>query len=132
MTLQPIRNCATGKRGGFTVIECLVFVAIWSSVCITSMWAIHEAGLMRSNAAMRAEMALVAQSELEHARAIPAASITEGAKVQTPADWWPENTSCTITMSPRSSKTWTVDVQVQRQTQRGLKPVRLTTIRSAG
>ncbi len=119
---------------GFTLVECLVFVAIWSSVSIASLYAIHEASLMRGAATQRAELAAVAQSELEYARALPSAELKPGAQIRVAADWWPANTSCTVTLTPQStsSAAWLVDVQVDRATARALRPVRLTSIRRAG
>lgn len=116
-------------RRGFTLVECLVFVAIWSSVSIASLYAIHEASLMRGAASQRAELAAVAQSELEHARALPAAELKAGAQLRAAADWWPAETNCTVTLTPRSEAAWLVDVQVDRATARGLRPVRLTSVR---
>ncbi len=134
--LSPSRRAGMpilrSRSRGLTLVECLVFVVIWSSVSIASLWAIQEASLMRGKASQRAELAAVAQSELEQARALPAADLRPGPQIRPAADWWPAGTSCTVTLTPQSPAAWLVDVQVDRATTRGLRPVRLTSVRRAG
>lgn len=119
-----------GRASGFTLVECLAFVAIWASVGITSLWAVRHASQARGDARHAAELALIAQSELERARALPAAQLTEGAHPRT-NDAWPMGTSCTLTVARRPLGAWTLDVAVGREGARSIKPVRLVTVRGA-
>lgn len=120
----------TSHKCGFTLVECLVYIAIWSSVAITTMWALHEAELTRTQARQAAELALIAHSQLEHARAIPSADLHVGS-ADTTSDDWPAGTSCTVTLAQRSASAWLINVEVSRTMARPIKPVRLATYRRA-
>lgn len=99
---------------------------------MTSLWALTEASRLRGNAAMRAELGLVAQSVLEEVRGMNGAELAAGARNYPAQEWWPTNTSCTVTMAQLSPAAWEINVAVSRSTPVALKPVRLTTIREAG
>lgn len=124
------RGRTYSSQRGVTLVEAMVFVSIWASVAGTTLYAIQQAAMTRGQAQQAAELALIAQSELEHARAIPAGELRAGTTdISNPT--WPAGTSCTLTLAPHSAKTWQVNVEVGRTTARTLKPVRLATFRRA-
>jgi hypothetical protein len=116
------------SRRGITLVECLVFIAIWAGVCGSTLWALRESALTRGQARQAAVPAVIAQGELEQARALPADKLKAGSTDRTDAAW-PAGTSCTVTLAPHSPSTWLINVEAARTTARGLKPVRLTTYR---
>jgi len=118
----------TNRKLGLTLVECLVFISIWAAVGMSTMMAIQRAAVTRGRASQRANLALIAQSELEKVRAIPAAELSAGSFSRTETDW-PPHTSCTVTLAPHSAKTWKVDVLVERQTAHETRPVRLVSYR---
>ena len=107
----------------------MVFLAIWATVSISTMWAIRQSTITRGDARAAANLALIAQTELERARMLPVTELQSGAQVVT-RDGWPTGTSCTLTLTPRGPATWTLDVTVERDAARPIKPVRLTTVRA--
>jgi len=109
-------------------VECLVFISIWAAVGISTIAGVQCAAMTRGRASQRAVLALIAQSELERVRAMPASELSVGAFARTGTDW-PANTSCTVTLALHSAKTWKVDVLVERQTARETRPVRLVSYR---
>lgn len=118
------------KNRGVTLVECMVFIAIWGSVCASTLWLVKETSLSRARLRQAAELAVIAQSELERARAMPGTTLAEGSSDRHEPDW-PAGTSATLTLARHSDRTWLVNVEVSRTTARGVKPVRLSTYRSA-
>jgi len=117
------------KRHGITLLELLIFLAVWAIVAVATMRVLGDSRVLRSNARDRSVMALLAQGELERIRLLPPAELAEGEQTVSRPDW-PSGVSATVRIDRRDDGTWLVDVSMARESFEGKPSVRLTTIRS--
>ena len=116
---------------GLTLIEMLLFAALMTMVAGFTLRAIQDARIYRGNARDRNRMALIAQEELDRARALPAVELTEGVTELVRPDW-PIGVAAQLEIHPREDGAWLIDVRVTRESIEGKPPVRLATIRKGG
>ena len=119
------------SRRGVTLLETMVFVSLWAIVAVGTMTAVAQSSVIRSRAADRSAMVMIAQQELERVRHLPAGDLKEGTEERTLPEW-PAGTVAEIETREREDGTWLIDVRVNRSTIEGLAPVRLTTLRLGG
>jgi type II secretory pathway component PulJ len=123
------RAAMTRRNRGVTLLEALVFSALWAVLAVVTMRALAEGRELRGDARDRTRMALIAQGELERVRALPAADLREG--VTERADpGWPRDVRSAVELLRRPDGTWQVDVRMTRESDTGKAPVRLTTVRT--
>jgi len=114
-----------------TLLETLIFVAVVAIVACFTMRIVADARLMRVNARDRAAMALIAQSEIERVRQLPAAQLAEGSSKR--ADrLWPEGVAATVSLKALEGGLWQIDAHVEGESAEGKPAVHLTTIRDGG
>jgi Tfp pilus assembly protein PilX len=112
-----------------TLLETLVFCALWTVLAVVTMRSLAEGRELRGNARDRTRMALIAQGELERVRAVRAADLREGVTERSEPGW-PADVRTAVELSRRPDGTWLVDVRVTRESDTGKPPVRLTTVRT--
>lgn len=124
----------TGKgaaRRGVTLLEMLIFVAVFALIAVSTLRVVGDARVIRSNARDRAVMVLIAQTELERLRAAPPAQRMEGTELKHSPEW-PEGTQVRVETTRHDSGMWMLDVKVNRESIEGKPSVRLTTLVSGG
>lgn len=121
----------TGNSRGVTLLELLVYSAIWGMLAVATMRVLGDSRMLRSNGRDRSAMALIAQSEIERVRAMPAEDLTEGSRPRADSTW-PSDVAATVTLARRDDSTWLVDVRVGRDSVEGKPEVRLATVRPGG
>ena len=129
MTTKSKQNL--GARSGVTLIEPLVFVALFAIVSAFTMQALGNSRMLRSNARDRLTMTLIAQSELERIRSLPAAELAEGEDVRSDPQW-PSGVAAIVRLAEMDGGHWAVDVEVSRESLEGKPTIRLATIRRGG
>lgn len=112
---------------GVTLMEALVFAALWTLLAVCTMRVVGDARVLRSNARDRSEMTLIAQSELERVRQIPPVELAEKTTTRTD-DQWRAGVHVTTTLKRREDGNWLVTVEVTRESVEGKIPVQLATI----
>lgn len=120
-----------GFRKGFTLLETLIYSAVFALVAVSTLRVVGDARVVRSNARDRSVMALLAQSEMERVRSLPPDSLTEERREITSPDW-PEGVLATVETRRRADGTWLLDITVRRESIEGKPSVRLTTILPGG
>jgi len=118
-------------RCGVTLLELLIFCALFLFVTVFIFEALALGRSTRGRARDRATMLLIAQSQLEQLRAAPAATIVQGTRTVTdPA--WPRGMSVEERITTRPDGLVELDVETRLDTLKGANPVRLTTLRRGG
>ncbi len=110
-----------------TLIEVMIFCSVFALAAVSTLRVMGDSRVVRSNARDRSTMALIAQSEIERVRSLPAAGLTAGTLPRRDPSW-PDGVQMTLTTTPRGDGTWLVDVRVARESLEGKPGVRLTTI----
>ncbi|MCB2156960.1 hypothetical protein KQI84_18945 [bacterium] len=113
---------------GMTLLETMVFVALWGLLAVTTMAALSQSSITCSRAADRSDMVMIAQAEIERLRHVPAEELIEGEQ-ELRREEWPQDVAAKIETRLRPDGTWLLDVLVTRATLEGVQPVRLTTLR---
>jgi hypothetical protein len=116
------------SRRGVTLLEVMIYTAVWTALAVATMRVIGDGRTLRSNARDRGAMVLIAQNELERARTLPSDKLTTGSTERTSADW-PSGVKARVELSPRADGAWLVDVVVTRESVEGKPSVRLATVR---
>ncbi len=121
----------TRSRRAMTLLEVMIFSSILALTAVSTLRVMGDARVVRGNARDRSTMALIAQSEIERVRSLPADRLVAGSQAKRDPSW-PEGVAATLTTTPRPDGTWLVDVRVARESLEGKAPVRLTTVVAGG
>lgn len=109
-------------------MELLVYLSLLTLLTVSTMKVLGNAAIIRGAARERAKMLLIAQTQLDAARRLPAGELKAGESVGEDIGLPPSMTVMTR-YTPREDGTWLVDVVVSRETIEGLPSVSLSTIR---
>lgn len=117
---------------GLSLIEVLITTLLLAIVTVATLRVIGESRIVRSAAAIRTELTVMAQSALNKARLAPVEELSIG---ESPIEFPPESPpgmTGVLMVKELDSGHLEIDVRIQRDTQNGAPPVRLTTIRRGG
>jgi hypothetical protein len=109
----------------------LICVFVMSLVAVGTAAVLGEGRVLRERARQRAELALIAQGELDRLRTQPIAQLTAGWEAIR-RDEWPANVSATVAIERRTDGYWQLSVQAERRSPGGDRAVALTTIHPGG
>ncbi|MEQ8819709.1 MAG: hypothetical protein RLY93_05650 [Sumerlaeia bacterium] len=121
MKTTPSRN-----RRAVTLLETMIAVFLLTLIVGFTMRSLGQSSVLRARAAQRAELALVAQTELDRLRREPDALTSGTRTLQDPA--WTAGTTVAAAAEPQSPGVWRLEVSASRATIEGLAPVRLVTL----
>lgn len=127
----PVRLRNPSFPRGVTLLEALVYIALFTLLAVGTLRALGDSRALRANGRDRAAMTWIAQTELERARRTPLQEIAAGRSMRTdPA--WPQGVSATVEFTRRPDGFWTIGVEVRRASVEGKLPVRLATLHPGG
>jgi type II secretion system protein I len=118
---------ARDRRRGFTLLECLIYCALFSMLAVGTMRVVGESRLVRSNARDRTQLAVIAQTELDRLRTEPAANRKPGVqKLSRPE--WPKGTQLEIETKGADGGLLHVEIRARRESIEGKPTVNLATV----
>lgn len=116
------------NRRAVTLIETLIYAGIMAFVAVATMGALGRSAVLRGMARTRSEMLVVAQSELDRLRSLPATDLSSGVL---DGDWPSDmRVECQVADAPNALKL--VRVTVSRDLAEGVKSVTLETAVDGG
>lgn len=119
------------RTRGLTLLECMLFCALYAILAVATMRIVGDARVVRSNARDRTRLAVIAQSELDRLRSVPAAERKVGVQTMTNAAW-PQGTQVQVELKPAGTGTWNVEVRATRASIEGKPSVRLASVIAGG
>ena len=115
-------------RGGFTLLELLIFMGLFAGLSIATLHVLVDGRLLRAKSRDRQQLALLAQSELDRVRTLDLKEIRKIQSRRTNPEW-PAGTEVEVfTEDGPVSGTTQLGVTVRRDGLDGLAPVRLVTL----
>lgn len=132
---RPIRF-VRGGRGkapsrGLTLLELLVCSFVVALIAVSTMRALGDGRVMRERAKHRAELALLAQSELDRLRSLPMAKLAEGQQA-VHREAWPQTVSAVETVRKRGDGFLEISVGMTRKSPGGDFKAALVSIHPGG
>ncbi len=120
------------SRRGFTLLECMMYSSLFAILAVGTMRVVGDARVIRSNARERTNLAVIAQSELDRVRSMPAAERKPGVQKLSKPEW-PSGTTVEVEIqSVAAGGTSTVEVRAQRASLEGKPSVRLASVMAGG
>lgn len=116
---------------GFTLLECMIYCALFAMLAVGTMRVIGEARMVRSNARDRTQLALLAQGELDRIRSAPVAERKVGVQTLTKPGW-PSGTQLQVELQTTTGGMLSVEVRATRSSIEGKPTVRLASLVPGG
>ena len=116
---------------GVTLLEMLFCAFIITLIAVATLSVMGDGRVMRERARQRAELALIAQGELDQLRCLPMAQLTDGQQTVQHEDW-PQSVRVVETIRKRDDGFLELEFRAERKSPSGVLKVVLYSIHPGG